>query len=125
MLVPRPGTQGAPVVTYRGDWRTRYRGEQRGPAAQSISRQALFATLSPVIDSFGIPAFVFFHFMTAVALIVLVLMHSGRDTGMAGMGYVPASQGGTHIVERNLTRLTVAVGTIFFANTIILYHILA
>ena len=33
---------------------------------------------------------------------------------MAGMGYVPASQGGTHIVERNLTRLTVAVGMIFF-----------
>jgi preprotein translocase subunit SecG len=78
-----------------------------------------------VLDSIGIPAFVFFDFMTAVALIILVLMHSGRDTGMAGMGYVPASQGGTHIVERNLTRLTVAVGTIFFANSIILYHILA
>ena len=76
-------------------------------------------------DSFGRSAFVFFHFMTALALITLVLMHSGRDTGMAGMGYVPASQGGTHIVERNLTRLTVAVGTIFFINTIILYHLLA
>lgn len=78
-----------------------------------------------VLDSIGIPAFVFFDFMTAVALIILVLMHSGRDTGMAGMGYVPASQGGTHIVERNLTRLTVAVGTIFFANAIVLYHVLA
>ena len=78
-----------------------------------------------VLDSIGIPVFVFFDFMTAVALIILVLMHSGRDTGMAGMGYVPASQGGTHIVERNLTRLTVAVGTVFFANSIILYHILA
>ena len=78
-----------------------------------------------VLDSIGIPAFVFFDFITAVALIILVLMHSGRDTGMGGMGYVPASQGGTHIVERNLTRLTVAVGTIFFANSIILYHILA
>jgi preprotein translocase subunit SecG len=54
-----------------------------------------------------------------------VLMHSGRDTGMGGMGYVPASQGGTHIVERNLTRLTVVVGVIFFANSIILYHMLA
>ena len=78
-----------------------------------------------MLDSIGIPAFVFFDFMTAVALIILVLMHSGRDTGMAGMGYVPASQGGTHIVERNLTRLTVAVGVVFFANSIILYHILA
>ena len=76
-------------------------------------------------DSFGRPAFVFFHFVTALALIGLVLMHSGRDTGMAGMGYVPASQGGTHIVERNLTRLTIVVGAIFFANTVILYHLLA
>jgi preprotein translocase subunit SecG len=77
------------------------------------------------VGNFGVSAFVFFYFMTSIALIVLVLMHSGRDTGMAGMGYVPASQGGTHIVERNLTRLTVGVGTIFFANTIVLYHILA
>jgi preprotein translocase subunit SecG len=76
-------------------------------------------------DSFGRSAFVFFDFLTALALITLVLMHSGRDTGMAGMGYVPASQGGTHIVERNLTRLTVVVGAIFFANSVVLYHLLA
>ena len=50
-------------------------------------------------------------------------MHSGRDAGMGGLGYVPASQGGTHIVERNLTRLTVVVGVIFFTNTIVLYHL--
>jgi preprotein translocase subunit SecG len=43
---------------------------------------------------------------------------------MAGMGYVPASQGGTHIVERNLTRLTVVVGVIFGVNSVILYHLL-
>jgi preprotein translocase subunit SecG len=77
------------------------------------------------LNDVGRPAFVFFHFLTAVVLIILVLMHSGRDTGMAGMGYVPASQGGTHIVERNLTRLTVVVGAIFFANTVVLYHMLA
>ena len=76
-------------------------------------------------SAYGRPAFVFFHFMTALGLIGLVLMHSGRDAGMAGMGYVPQSQGGTHIVERNLTRLTVIVGTIFFINTVILYHLLA
>ena len=75
-------------------------------------------------NSFGRPAFVFFHFVTALALVGLVLMHSGRDSGMGGMGYVPASQGGTHIVERNLTRLTVVVGAIFFVNTVILYHLL-
>ena len=75
-------------------------------------------------DSVAMPVFVFFYFVTCIVLIALILMHSGRDTGMAGMGYVPASQGGTHIVERNLTRLTVAVGTIFFMGTIALYQIL-
>ena len=80
--------------------------------------------LSAFVDSFGRSAFVFFDFVTAIVLVVLVLMHSGRDTGMAGMGYVPASQGGTHIVERNLTRLTVVVGVIFGVNSVILYHLL-
>ena len=67
----------------------------------------------------------FFHLVVSVALVGLVLMHSGRDTGMAGMGFVPQSQGGTHIVERNLTRLSVAVGTVFFINTVLLYRMLA
>ena len=56
-------------------------------------------------------------------LTLLVLMHSGRDTGLGGMGFVPASQGGTHIVERNLSRMTVVVGVIFFLNTIGLFHL--
>ena len=47
--------------------------------------------------------------LLACFLVLLVLMHSGRDTGFGGMGFTPASQGGQHIVERNLTRLTVFV----------------
>ena len=62
--------------------------------------------------------------LIVVALIALVLMHSGRDAGMGGMGFTPASQGGTHIVERNLTRLTIVVGVLFFANSIALFHYL-
>jgi preprotein translocase subunit SecG len=65
-----------------------------------------------------------FQVLISFALMGLVLMHSGRDTGFGGMGFTPASQGGTHIVERNLTRLTVAVGVVFFANTVALYHLL-
>ena len=64
------------------------------------------------------------HVLLSLALVGLVLMHSGRDTGLGGMGFTPASQGGTHIVERNLTRLTVVVGILFFANTVLLYHLL-
>jgi preprotein translocase subunit SecG len=58
----------------------------------------------------------------SAALIGLVLMHSGRDTGFGGLGFTPASQGGQHIVERNLTRLTVVVALIFAANTVALFY---
>ena len=62
--------------------------------------------------------------LLSVALIALILMHSGRDTGLGGMGYTPASQGGTNIVERNLTRLTVVVGILFAINCILLFRAL-
>ena len=55
-------------------------------------------------------------------LITLVLMHSGREAGMGGLGFTPHSQGGTHIVERNLTRVTVAVALIFTIDTIALFR---
>jgi len=63
--------------------------------------------------------------LLSIALCALILMHSGREAGLGGMGFTPASQGGTHILERNLTRLTVVVATLFFANSVILYRLLA
>jgi preprotein translocase subunit SecG len=62
--------------------------------------------------------------LLAAFLTLLVLMHSGRDTGFGGMGFTPASQGGQHIVERNLTRLTVVVAALFSLNTIALFYVL-
>jgi preprotein translocase subunit SecG len=59
-----------------------------------------------------------------VGLTSTILMHSGRDAGMGGMGFTPASQGGTHIVERNLTRVTVVLAVLFFANSIALFNYL-
>jgi preprotein translocase subunit SecG len=64
------------------------------------------------------------HTLLAVLLIVLVLMHSGRDTGFSSFGYTPMSQGGQHIVERNLTRLTVVVAACFAGTTIGLFYLL-
>jgi preprotein translocase subunit SecG len=64
------------------------------------------------------------HVLVSLALIALILMHSGRDSGLGGMGFTPASQGGTHIVERNLTRLTVVVAIVFVIDTIGLFHLL-
>jgi preprotein translocase subunit SecG len=71
-----------------------------------------------------LPFFSVIQVLLSAALIGLVLMHSGRDAGMGGMGFTPASQGGTHIVERNLTRLTLVIAILFFANTVVLFRLL-
>ena len=71
-----------------------------------------------------LPVFAVIHVRLSAGLVGLILMHSGRDAGMGGMGFTPASQGGTHIVERNLTRLTLLVAVLFFANTVLLFRLL-
>ena len=62
----------------------------------------------------------------AVLLVFLVLLHSGKDAGLSGafgIGGGGSSIGGGSMVERNLTRATVATGVIFFLNTILLLKI--
>ena len=63
--------------------------------------------------------------LIVVGMTSLILMHSGRDAGMGGMGFTPTSQGGTHIVERNLTRYTVVLTVLFFVNSIALFRYLS
>ena len=71
-----------------------------------------------------LPALAVIQVLLSIALVSLILMHSGRDAGFGGMGFTPASQGGTHIVERNLTRVTVVVAILFAANCVALFHLL-
>ena len=71
-----------------------------------------------------LPALAVWHVLTSIGLVVLVLLHSGRDAGFGGLGFMPTSQGGTHIVEKNLSRVTIVVGIVFVANTVGLYHLL-
>ncbi len=62
-----------------------------------------------------------------VVLIVLVLMHSGKDAGLSGaFGMTPGGGafGGTAVMERNLTRLTIAVSILFALNGLALGFIL-
>ena len=63
--------------------------------------------------------------LLGVGLIVLILMHSGKDTGLSGM-FNPggSSYGGTAVMERNLTRLTIVVAVLFTANVIALGFLL-
>ncbi len=59
----------------------------------------------------------------AIGLIFLVLMHSGKDSGLSGAFGVGSGQGplgGGSMVERNLNRWTVAFAVVFVLNTILL-----
>ena len=70
-------------------------------------------------------AFSFIQLVLSALLVVLVLMHSGKDTGLSGMFNPGQSQfGGTAVMERNLTRMTVLVAVLFAANGVLLGFIL-
>jgi preprotein translocase subunit SecG len=59
----------------------------------------------------------------SVGLIFLVLMHSGKDSGLSGafgVGSGQGSLGGGSLVERNLNRWTVGFAIAFACNTILL-----
>lgn len=62
----------------------------------------------------------------SVALILLVLLHSGKDSGLSGafgVGQGGGSFGGGSLVERNLTRWTIAFSLLYVANVIVLLKI--
>lgn len=61
-----------------------------------------------------------------VVLIFLILMHSGKDSGLSGafgVGTGAGPLGGGSLVERNLNRWTIAFGVLFVLNTIVLIKI--
>jgi preprotein translocase subunit SecG len=60
-------------------------------------------------------------------MILLVLLHKGRGGGMSDMfgGGVSSSLGGSSVAERNLDRLTVGIGVIWFACVVALGLLLA
>ncbi len=60
--------------------------------------------------------------MTSLLLILLVLLHKGRGGGLSDMfgGGVSSGLGGSSVAERNLDRITIGAGVIWFACIIAL-----
>jgi preprotein translocase subunit SecG len=62
----------------------------------------------------------------AIILIMLVLMHSGKDAGLSGafgVGTGGGPFGGGSLVERNLDRWTIFFAIVFVVNVIVLLKI--
>ena len=58
----------------------------------------------------------------AVVLVMLILLHSGKDAGMSGafgVGVAGGNTGGS-LMERNLTRWTIVFASLFAINTLVL-----
>ncbi len=61
-----------------------------------------------------------------VVLVFLILMHSGKDSGLSGafgVGTGAGPLGGGSLVERNLNRWTIAFAAAFVVNTLVLVKI--
>jgi preprotein translocase subunit SecG len=65
-------------------------------------------------------AILILHIIVSVALIFLILMHSGKGGGLSDMfgGAVGQAAAGSTVVEKNLDRITVTVAIIFAFTSI-------
>ena len=67
----------------------------------------------------------FFHTILCIALIGLILLHSGKGGGLSSSlgGGLGGTFSGTTIMEKNLTRLTLIVVGLFALTNIALYFL--
>ncbi|MBO0767344.1 MAG: preprotein translocase subunit SecG [Solirubrobacterales bacterium] len=74
--------------------------------------------MKPVLD--------FLQVIFSVVLILLILMHSGKDAGLSGAFGVGTGEGpfgGGSLVEKNLNRWTVLFAVLFLINTVVLIKV--
>lgn len=60
--------------------------------------------------------------ISGVGLIVFVMLHSGKGTGLSDMiaSSLYSTQTGTNIIEKNLDRITIALAIVFMLSLLIL-----
>lgn len=60
--------------------------------------------------------------ITSLLLTLLILLHKGRGGGLSDMfgGGMSSSLGSSGVAERNLNRITVILGLVWFATIVIL-----
>jgi preprotein translocase subunit SecG len=60
--------------------------------------------------------------ITSLLMILLVLLHKGKGSGLSDLfgGGISSNYGGSSVVERNLDRITIVVGGLWFASVIAL-----
>lgn len=69
-----------------------------------------------------VPLLVVVDVVSALALIALVLLHSGKGGGLSDMmgGGMGAQAAGSTVIEKNLDRITIVVALVFTFTTLAL-----
>jgi preprotein translocase subunit SecG len=64
--------------------------------------------------------------ITSIVMILLVLLHKGKGSGLSDLfgGGISSNYGGSSVVERNLDRITIVVGGIWFGCVVALSLVL-
>ena len=64
--------------------------------------------------------------ITSIVMILLVLLHKGKGSGLSDLfgGSMSSNYGGSSVVERNLDRITIVVGGIWFGGVVALSLVL-
>ena len=62
------------------------------------------------------------HVICAIGLVLFVLLHSGKGTGVSSLfgSGMPASATGTGMIEKNLDRITVGFGAGYVVTALLL-----
>lgn len=66
--------------------------------------------------------FLILLFLSGIGLIIFILMHSGKGTGISEMiaSSMYSTQTGTSIIEKNLDRITIICAIVFMVSLIVL-----
>ncbi len=81
----------------------------------------LLAFAPPVIEAL----LIVLHTFVSVSLIVLVLLHQGKEGGLSGaFGIGGGTAGGSQLADKNLDRLTIGFGVAFFVTTVLLSFVI-
>ena len=66
--------------------------------------------------------FLILLFLSGIGLIIFILMHSGKGTGISEMiaSSMYSTQTGTSIIEKNLDRITIVCAIVFMVSLIVL-----
>lgn len=66
------------------------------------------------------------HIIVSLGLIIAVLLHSGKGGGLSSVlgGAGSSMFSGSYIVEKNLDKITIVLGSVFAATTLTLVYLL-